>query len=723
MPRRQLNALLVQHNDPQVEEKYAWELKFELHALGYKVMRHFRLRGNNATFKLVFGNRDTIEKVYADKKVSELLKKLKFKQLNGANNKNMNLRTVHVNKLSTNFFYKTVRNPPMSLDDCKAELLSDLKSVVGSKVEDIHVYGVHHIGHSAIPSAIDVRFDTIGNALQWLKEETELKLGTIKKQQKKMHHNVSNDICTICRKRNCRKNGCSGIRLCSRCAKQGHTNSNCDADPWCLSCDATGHTTGSARCPLNREYIKKKLEQKAINRRMTDVANGDTMAIGREMVSINRNLSQLMSRPAPLPSQNPWSSVDVDDERQFPSMSQQQQPQVQRNTQEPVPSNRSVIQASQTVGAIEPEGAGFSSAAFRYALIFAAMECQAADYDSDTFQKTLDAMCQKNGIKGMQWLDMSEKTIDHLCGGKNPRSPQPVSRKETSPLTSLGSRSISLRSGSPRSRSSSIGSLSEGRSYISDGHLSGLSGSPLKAMTPLSDLPDLSRSPSPGIDEQIAIHLLDTPKSRNNKTGLTGETSKIAIKQKPRTGPKTIVPTQDLFSSYDKDGKLIQKTSPSIVPAKDSKKEGKTMTSTPLSESQNLAEQCETVGAQSLVEDKTQDTSSPSYSTDGDSKSDYSPLSSKSAPSLDRGIEVITESLREKPIPLQINKQGKRTVLNGKDKATISQIRAALKRKEVSIPRGAEKRISALLDNAAEYSELKGEKFEIKWSRGTSQWQ
>ena len=197
----------------------------------------------------------------------------------------------------------------------------------------------------------------------------------------------------------------------------------------------------------------------------------------------------------------------------------------------------------------------------------------------------------------------------------------------------------------------------------------------------------------------------------------------MAVRQKPLTSKKTLKPTQDLFSSYDKDGKLIREASPSLAPAKDANNKNKTVTSTPLSESQNLAGQCESVGACSSEEDKAQDTSSSSGDTADDSKSEYSPLSSKSAPTLDRGLKIIAESLREKPIPLQLIKQGKRYILHGKDKATISQIRAALKKKEVSIPKGVEKKVSALLDNAAEYSDLKGERFDIKWSRGTSQWQ
>ena len=196
------------------------------------------------------------------------------------------------------------------------------------------------------------------------------------------------------------------------------------------------------------------------------------------------------------------------------------------------------------------------------------------------------------------------------------------------------------------------------------------------------------------------------------------------LKQKSKTGNKSLAETQDLFASYDKDGNYIEKTLPASAPIKDSGKSKRETTPSPISETQNLAVQCVAEGAQSLqVQDKTQKTSSSPCSSNGDSDSSYSLLSQKSAPELDKGRELVVESLRERPIPLLLSKSNKKIFLYGKESATINQIRMAIRRNEVSIPSGQSKKVSALLDNAAEYESLKSERFEIKWSRASSQWQ
>ena len=475
------------------------------------------------------------------------------------------------------------------------------------------------------------------------------------------------------------------------------------------------------------------------------MANGDTLAIGREMVNMNRNINHLMRRPNVMPpSQNAWNNLDIGDNIQYPLISQQSQ--ARPNDNDAIHGNINNSQVSQPVGVIEPTGTGFSSAAFRYALILAAFACQAADYDMAVFNETMNDMCKKNGITGMKWTDPTIKTIDHLCGGKTP-SPQIESRKVVSPSTSHDSKSVSLRSRSPRSVSSIGSSRSASRDRspqsFSDGHISGLSGSPLKSMTPLRDHSFLLTSQLSD-DEDKEDDAIEVSKKASmssstpapsktqrhqekNETGLTQKTSKIEIVDSLKSigsAQEKITATQDLFGSYDASGKLIVQTSPSpVTVAKsghDASSKSSSPISTPLSETQGLAAQC-TAGSQSPILPDRSPSSSPLCYSD-DSKSSYSPVSQKSAP-LDRGRELVREAIKERPIHLLKNRYDKRSILHEKDKASVSQIREAIKKKEVSIPGGQAKKVTALLNNAAEYQDLNSEMLEIKWSRSKSQWQ
>ena len=158
-----------------------------------------------------------------------------------------------------------------------------------------------------------------------------------------------------------------------------------------------------------------------------------------------------------------------------------------------------------------------------------------------------------------------------------------------------------------------------------------------------------------------------------------------------------------------------KKESPSSAPAEK-------VTSTPISESQGLA----ALGAgtpQSPQKSEGSLGSSPSNSH-ASSGSNYSSVSQKSAPELEKGPEAVLDALKACKISLEQLKMDKRAILHGKDFATTSQVLAALRRKEVTIPGGRSHRILALLNGASRYPTLEHEKLEIKWSRSkTQQWQ
>ena len=475
---------------------------------------------------------------------------------------------------------------------------------------------------------------------------------------------------------------------------------------------------------------------------MAKVANGDANAIGQEIVGLQRNMNKLLQRTVP-PSQNAWGSVDINDRSQFPQMGQQR-PQTSRAAApeaaapESAPVDLNQYQERPTVGEIAPAGAGFSSAGYRYALILSALTCQAAEYDMAVFRETMDAMCKKNGVCNLQLVDLSEKTIDHLCGGKNPSGALPDGRRTPNPESrvpspvSLCSRSTTIRSDSPRSKSESEdrGSLS-----YSPSHLSGLSGSPLKGLSPSCDLQEgyLDYPESPPLKEpsflptyngsevyENRFSLSSTPQSgTRTQEAVSVQTQSVQAQKTesiatPRRETKKTLPSQDLFSSYDENGSK-KKESPSSAPAE-------RVSSTPISESQGLA----ALGAgtpQSPQKSEGSLGSSPSNSH-ASSGSTYSSVSQKSAPELEKGPEAVLDALKVSKVPLEKLKVDKRAILQGKDFATASQVLAALRRKEVAIPGGRSHRILALLNGASRYPTLEHEKLEIKWSRSkTQQWQ
>ena len=280
--------------------------------------------------------------------------------------------------------------------------------------------------------------------------------------------------------------------------------------------------------------------------------------------------------------------------------------------------------------------------------------------------------------------------------------------------------------------------------------MSGLSGSPLKSLSPMGDRPagslphrdPPSRRISPSnVDVGLAgssgtSGRMMTPGDK--KTGLTQKAGLMGIKATPKGGHKRIPLSMDLFGSYDVDGKPIQKNKQTQDMFKSYDKDGIYIgitqpspgsvvdlngknDSTLVSETQGLAAQCTGI-SQDEQDSEGALASSPTGSV-ASSGSNYSNISQKSAPAPERGPEMLLEALKENDIPLLRVRNDKRALLHGKDVATVSQILEAYNRTEVSIPGGRTKQVLALLRNAAEYESLKKEKVSIKWSRSRSQWQ
>ena len=135
---------------------------------------------------LYFGNKETLENAIKDDRVIALLQSLGFKPIEDAQrNLSTNARTVHVSRLDSQHYFEFVSGEK-SMQECTDQLAADLQRVVGNQVRGVHVICRAHINASCLPVAMDVIFDTIANALKWLKCDTELELSTITMRQKKI---------------------------------------------------------------------------------------------------------------------------------------------------------------------------------------------------------------------------------------------------------------------------------------------------------------------------------------------------------------------------------------------------------------------------------------------------------------------------------------------------------------------------------------------------------
>ena len=401
MRRKQANVLRLKHQDRAPPKELIWELQYMLNDLKHNVIRHFVIPNDPSIVLLYFHNKDAGVKCMEDRKAQELFAKKRFSNPadNQANKNNMaNARTVHVTRLHSNFFFQTLRNKK-TFTQCSYDLLKDLQEKVGPQVESLHVLR-NPMGEGHLPDRMNVTFKTVSDALNWVKVSTNLHLGVIPKNNKKMHHNTSYDICTICRTRNCRKNGttCDGRRRCATCLSFDHEFKDCTGSAKCNNCKAPGHSTGSTKCPLNREYLKKKLEAIDNQRRISAVSRGDPIAMGESLNRIQRQVNawdkppQISARPTAGAAAGDTAGATAGAPPQLPVGPQPQ-----------------VVAATDSTTT-------FSAAGFKMAMMFSAMECVAADYDLRVFKQCLEDFCFENKVEKMNFLKPSRDLLHYLVG-------------------------------------------------------------------------------------------------------------------------------------------------------------------------------------------------------------------------------------------------------------------------------------------------------------------
>ena len=305
-----------------------------------------------------------------------------------------------------------------------------------------------------------------------------------------MHHNISKDICTICRKRNCNKNNsaCDKVQRCSRCTSPGHAYPACDQAQYCNFCQNSDHVTNSDKCPHNRDYIKRKLDNIAARRQNNEIANGNENAIGRELLRQGREINQMRNawqnppnvnnrnnrhsrsnsrnsrygRSQSRPRVNPQNrdprlqaNPNTSNQSQFPALQdnpprQPPQPQTSapanpppqtapqavaqqpvRQNPEPRIINVSLPEASQLFSTVSKKP--ICPAAWGMCLMYAAILSKGNNYCLQEFRATVADFCTRNGYHNLHFKNPNRRQIDLMAAGFGNFTPTTVETAQSQP--------------------------------------------------------------------------------------------------------------------------------------------------------------------------------------------------------------------------------------------------------------------------------------------------
>ena len=243
------------------------DFKVDLIGYGYVVLRLHVHSPASYIATISFSNKEMVEKALSDRRLPKLLADNQLKLNTGPiptvrhgtsnNATSTNARTIHIKNVDSNHFHGFSRG--VTRVTLANNLKNKLNTLVGNTIEHVHIVSRDHLPNK-FPNAIQVTFNTLEHANDFANTDTILQNGNFLRRDKAFHFNIRNDICTICRVRNCKKtgSGCTGIPLCATCLSPDHSFP-CSNLPNCNNCESEGiHSTGSSKCPINRVYVRKK---------------------------------------------------------------------------------------------------------------------------------------------------------------------------------------------------------------------------------------------------------------------------------------------------------------------------------------------------------------------------------------------------------------------------------------------------------------------------------
>ena len=277
------------------------DIKVGLRNMGYTVIKFHIHSPANHIASFTFSNREMVEKILGDRRLPELLDAYNCKISNAPSgyanssktvNLSPNARTIYVRNINSDLFHEFTSG--VSREALASNIKRELNANIGDKVEHVHIVSRDHLPNK-FPNAMHVTFKTLDFANEWLLQDTHLDMGSLLKKDKQFHHNIRNDICTICRVRNCNKYGkrCDKIRRCATCLATDHSFP-CQFPPRCNNCETQGqHSTGSNFCHQNRYYIRRKRERIERERTRQAARNGDISAIGSQVSLLSARVDQL----------------------------------------------------------------------------------------------------------------------------------------------------------------------------------------------------------------------------------------------------------------------------------------------------------------------------------------------------------------------------------------------------------------------------------------------
>lgn len=153
-----------------------------------------------------------------------------------------------------------------------------------------------------IPHMLKVRFEEIAMARKACNDGLALHTTHLGKTQIEMEEFIPLTPCWNCYKYDHVTNDCplKSTQFCSECATIGHTYKQCtnQNSPKCLNCDGA-HRTLAAICPIRKELLKQKREEKKKNQKTFETQNKTYCAVAKMQADLPKEIQTQIQNQAP----------------------------------------------------------------------------------------------------------------------------------------------------------------------------------------------------------------------------------------------------------------------------------------------------------------------------------------------------------------------------------------------------------------------------------------
>ena len=359
---------------------------------------------NPRLFIFELANKEQADNIFNDDEFQKLYKDLGFLEPNTTQSERAKAaRRVYVRNLDSQLFAGFI-NDEQTLEECEEDIMSAIGEEIGGEtpVEEVRVHKPW--ADHGIPQTMLVTFCSVSVAETWVNTNSKLdveyddgsveNIGFIYAKFKKMDTYVSLDCCRVCRVRNCTTSSrtCTGKYRCAKCLMENCKlkYKDCHGRMNCIHCGKHDHTSGSIKCPINREYVKRKrteLQNRNRDREEVDLIRDELPpAEARNQIYIRKHVQQIKKQVYKA------SYADT----------------VARSTER-------LAEDTGLPTARNPTKEKFlCTSALRWAMTDAALHCKVKNYCQETFKTRFTRHFVEAGIKVPYIPTMEKEAIDAL---------------------------------------------------------------------------------------------------------------------------------------------------------------------------------------------------------------------------------------------------------------------------------------------------------------------